>query len=255
MTRGLTSERGISSPPYTQGSYKWDQGLSMENRLTNGTKRYVLTERFNHLPSTNANIGVATNLDFEVLGTNASADDVTFAATIGGLQLQTDGGENDSIIILPHLDSGQTAWTGVKWGTENQTIWEAIIRTDAITLCTIWAGLKLTNTATVATDDDQAFFRYAAASDTNWQAEYSIGGSDTEVDTGVVVEANTNYYFRIEIDADRKAHFYINEVQVASSTALTNDVDLIPYVGILANTNAPKTLNLSMEQISRIIYE
>jgi len=255
MATGLRSKRGQAAPPYTSGPYEWDQDLTMNGRFTENPNRFVLVERFNRLPQLNASVGVAANLDFEILGTNASDDDVTFAATIGGVQLQTDGADNDQVIVLPHLDTSQSAWTGVKWGTENQVVWECVIRTSAITACTIWAGLKLTNTSVIATDDDQAFFRYAAASDTNWQCEYSIGGTDTEADSGVAVAANTNVYFRIEIDSDRKAHFFINDNEVAVSTALTDDVDLIPYVGIHANAAAAKTLNLVSEKISRIIFE
>ena len=31
--------------------------------------------------------------------------------------------DNDQVIVLPHLDSSQTAWTNILWGTENQTHW------------------------------------------------------------------------------------------------------------------------------------
>lgn len=215
-------------------------------------ERYELIEYFNQLPQVNGDIAVTTNLDFEVLGTGGSSDDVTFGTTVGGILLTTDSSASQEVIILPHLDSNQTAWTGIPWGTENQVIWEAVIRTGAsVAAIVIWAGLKLTNTATVATDDDQAFFRFDAAV-ANWEATYSIGGTDTEVDTGVVVAANTNYYFRIEIDSSRVAHFFINDKEVAQSTALTNDVDLIPYVGVQGNA---KTLYLVKEKISRIIFE
>ena len=255
MATGLRSKKGGSAPPYTTGPYEFDQDITLNGRVTLNPNRYTLLEVFKRLPSINASIGVATNLDFEVLGTNASADDVTHAATIGGIQLQTDGADNDQVIIAPHLDSSQTAWADVKWGTENQVIWEAVIRTAAIATQTIYLGLKLTNTSVIATDADQVWFRYAAAADTNWQCLYSIGGTDTALDSGVAVAANTNVYFRIEIDSDRKAHFFINDEEVRVSTALTNDKDLIPYIGIHGNTDAAKTMNIVWEKISRIIFE
>jgi hypothetical protein len=259
----LKGKEGVGSPPYSNGPYNWNQDLTLEGRFTRNPYRYYLEEHFSRLPQLNATIDQvytteaarAANQHFEILGTNASDDDVTFASTIGGIQLQTDGADNDQVIVLPHLDTNGTAWTGILWGTENQVIWEATIRTDAITAVTIWAGLKLTNTSVIATDDDQVFFRYAAATDTNWKAIYSIGDTDTNVDTGIAVAANTNYYFRIEIDSERKAHFFINDTEVVKSTALTNDVDFIPYVGVHANTNAAKTLILVSEKISRIIFE
>lgn len=255
----MSGLRGVSgnpaAPPYTNGPYTFDQNLTLKGRVTLNPNRYALSEDFRRLPSLNTSIGVATNLDFEVLGTNASADDVTHAATIGGIQLQTDGADNDQVIILPHLDTSQTAWSDVKWGTENQLIWEAVIRTAAITLETIWLGLKLTNTSVIITDADQVWFRYNATADTNWQCLYSIGGVDTAVDSGVAVAANTNVHFRIEIDSDRKAHFFINDNEVAVSAALTDDKNLIPYIGIHANTGAAKTMNIVWERISRIIFE
>ena len=215
-------------------------------------KRFQLVETFQRLPSINASIGVATNLDFEVLGTGGSADDVTHSATVGGIQLETDASASQEVIILPHLDTSQTAWADVKWGTENQVIWDAVIRTGAsVADIVIWAGLKLTNTAVVATDANQIFFRFDAGV-ANWEATSSIGGTATETDTGIAVAASTIYHFRIEIDADRKGHFYIDDVEVASTAALTNDIDLIPYVGVQGDA---KSIVLVKEAISRIVFE
>lgn len=223
---------------------------------------------------------VAANKNFEILGTNASDGDVTFSSTIAGLQLQTDGGDNDSVIVLPHLDSNQTAWSGVKFGTENQVQWECMIRTDAaVTVMAIHAGLKLTNTEVYATDDDQVYFLYDATDDSgalttnaNLHVVYSVGGTDYISDLGIAVAAATNYRLGITIDSDRRASAWVNGVQYSltpattaggvatgkgsdKSLALTNDVDLIPYVGVTARGAAAKTIHLSYEKISRIIFE
>jgi len=115
----------------------------------------------------------------------------------------------------------------------------------------IWAGLKLTNTSTVATDDDQVFFRFDTVV-ANWEAVDSIADSDTETDTGIAVAASTNYHLKISVDSDRKASFYINNLLVHKTAALTNDIDLIPYVGVQGDA---KTLTLVKEKISRIIFE
>lgn len=263
LPSGLRAIKGIASPPYTQGPFEWDQAVVMQKPVVESYKRYVLEENFSHLPYLNATIDQvytteaarAANKHFELLGTNAADAKSTFAATVGGVSLVTAGADNDQMIVLPHLDTAATAWTGVLWGTENQVIWEAVIRTSAITLCTIWAGLKLTNTSVIATDADQVMFRYAAASDTYWNMIDSIGGTDTATVSDVTVVANTNVYFRIELDSDRKAHFFINNEEKYISGALTDNIDLIPYVGIHANTGAAKTLNLVKEKISRIIFE
>lgn len=249
--------------------------------------RYHLEEYFAQRPVINADLSsgteairVVANRNFEILGTNASSDDVAFSSTIAGIQLQTDGSDNDSVIVLPHLDNNQTAWTGVKWGTENQTQWECLIRTDAsIADMCFYAGLKLTNTEVYATDNDQVYFLYDSTDDSgaltsngNLHVVYSISGTDYISDLGITVAAATNYRLAITIDSDRKASVWVNGVQYSLTTAttaggvdtgrgsekslaLTDDVDFIPYVGVVARTGAAKTLHLAYEKASRIIFE
>jgi len=255
----------VNCPPYGNGPYTWrNDGLTHEDRLTVAPYRYSLFEGFKKLPQLSNTIDGAwsteavrnCNTNFEILGSGASDLDVTFATTVGGIELQTDGGGTNAVIVLPHLDASQSAWTGIKWGTENEVIWETAIRTgSAITTCDIHAGLKLTNVPAVSTDDDSVFFRYAGGTDTNWQALNSIATDDTAIDTGVAVAASTDYYFRIEIDAARIATYYINDKQVGSSSALTNDIDFIPYIGILESAASARTLNIAWQAISRIMGE
>lgn len=260
---GLKGTGNPAMPPYNNGPYQWDQHLTLTKNLSLNPERFTLTENFAKRPQLNATIDQvftveaarACNQSFEILGTNASDDDVIFSATVGGIQLQTDGGSADQIIVLPHLDTNLSAWTGVKWGTENQVIWEAVIRTGAIATLTIWAGLKLTNTEVVATDDDQVYFRFDSTDDTVWKMIDSIAGTDTATASDVTVAANTNYHFRIEIDSSRKAHFFINDDEKYVSGALTDDVDLIPYIGVQSDSAATDILNIVSTQISRIIFE
>lgn len=213
-------------------------------------------------PSLNADIQNAAegtrmiaDPDFEVLGTNASSDDVTFYAE-GGIKMETDGADHDQVILLPHLDANQSAWTQVTWGSDKQTEWECHIKTgSAITNTVIWAGLKLTNTSVTATDADQAFFRYQnGVNSGNWQAVDSVGGTDHETDAGVTVAANTEYHLRIAIDSSRLAKFYINGVLVKTSVALTTEKDFIPYIGIQGEGAAEaKHLYVFGQSISRVI--
>jgi hypothetical protein len=207
--------------------------------------------------NSNAAAHLARNLadrEFEILGTNASTDDVTRYAE-GGITLTTDGGGTDSIIVLPHLDSAQSAWSAVTWGTDKSTEWECDFSTSAdITACVIWAGLKLTNTSTTATDAKQVFFRFAPATNSGkWQAIYSINGTDTEGDSGVTVAASTRYHLKILISATRIATMYINGTLVATSTALDNTTDLIPYIGVLESEAVGKVLHIHGQAISRVI--
>ena len=196
---------------------------------------------------------MVTDPDFEVLGTNASSDDVTFNAE-GGIKIETDGADGDGVIVLPHLDANQTAWTQVTWGSDQETAWSCHIKTQAsIANAIIWAGLKLTNTPTTATDADQVFFRYEDdVNDGEWQAVYSIGGTDTEVDTGIAVAASTEYHLVITIDSARVARMFVNGTLVATSTALTDAKDFIPYIGVEADgAAAAKSLVIYGQTISR----
>ena len=256
--------------------------------------RYYLEEYFAQRPALNAtNIidpdandaaalaaFVAANKNFEILGTSASDDDVTFSAAMAGIQLQVDGTDNDSVIVLPHLDTNQTAWSGVKWGTETKVQWECTIRTDAsVATMGIWAGLKLTNTPVYGTDDDQAYFIYDTSDDSgalstngNLHFVYSVGGTDYISDLGITVAAATNYRLGITIDENRQVSAWVDGVQYSLTTlttaggvvkakgtelskALTNDVDLIPYVGVICRTGTASVLHLSSIKISRQIFE
>ena len=231
--------------------------LALGGNISRSPGRCFFEELFPRLPVLNANIGVNKNLDFEVLGTNATAAQVTNSATEAGIVLTTAGADNDQTMILPHLDAGQTAWTTRLWGTENQVVYECQIRTGvAIATELVWVGLKLTNTPVIATDADQIFFRYSTDdSDTTWRIISSIGGVDTNTDSGVTVAVSTLYNFKIVVDSDRIAKFYINDVLVKTTTALTNDVDLIPYVGLQALSGVAKNITLCYEKISRVLFE
>ena len=239
-------------------------GVLRNVHVSNAQNRYYLKEYFERKPGINADIQNAAeatreivNPNFEVLGTNSSSDDVTVSATRAGMQLQTDGGAADQVIILPHLDANQSAWTGVLWGTENQVEWECAISTSTLaTDIIIWAGLKLTNTPVIATDANQVFFRFSTTdSNTTWRVIDSIADVDVNTNSGVTVAAATIYHFRISIDASRIARCFINDALVRTTSALTNDIDLIPYVGVNAVDAAVHEIILHYEHISRILFE
>lgn len=253
---------GIAQLENRDWTFKND--VRVRGNLVGSGNRYFLQEYFQHTPGLNADLASATeatrvprNRDFEVLGTNATSALVTFGSVDAGIVLTTAGADDDQIIILPHLDTAQTAWAQVEWGTENQVEWECCIRTGAaITTLLVWAGLKLTNTPVIATDDNQVYFRYSTDdSNTTWRCISSIGGTDTNTNSGIAVAANTVYRFRIRILSSRSAEFYINDSLVTVTTPLTNDVDLIPYVGIQSLAVGADNITLCYEKISRIIFE
>ena len=252
----------VSGDMYGDRVYKDD--IKVEGNFSRSPERYYL-EWMGRKVGLNGDIDAvytteaARNIstDFEILGTNAVTTCSTYSATDAAMLLTTTTADNDQCILLPHLDSEYTPWTGVKWGTENQVIWEGAIKTPAaVTTTLFWAGLKLTNTPVIATDADQVFFRYSTDdSDAGWVVESSIGGTDTAKASGVTCAASTVYRFRIEIDSDRKAHCYINDTLVEVTTALTDNIDLIPYIGVMNLGAGAKILTVYYEKISRMLFE
>ncbi len=263
-------------------------------------RRYYLEEWFKKKPGLNAvsiidpdadsasalAAYVIANRDFETLGTNMTTALTTFSATHGGILMTTAGADQDQAILLPHLDTNQTAWSGTKWGTENSVEWECSISLPAIDNQKVWAGLKLTNDQLVATDTNQIFFKFQtdatnseAFSDYSyWHLVHSIGGTDYISQIPVTVAADTPYHLKIAIDSDRKATCFINGVQynvtstsgstggtavtavqpgvaAAKTAALTNDIDFIPYIGIEAGAAAAEAINVHYQSISRNVFE
>jgi len=222
--------------------------------------RLVLRERFLQLPGLNADLASATeavrepvNNNFEVLGTNMTSALATAAAG-GGVTLTTAGASADGFILLPHLDTKQTSWSGTKFNTLDQVAWRTRVKTGAsIADLTLALGLKLTNTTVLATDADQAFFRYAPATNGGrLQFCYSISGTDYEYDLGVDIAVSTTYELAIAIDENRKPFVYVNgDLLFASNAALTTDIDLIPYIAGLAGAGAAKALTVRAVDISK----
>lgn len=210
-------------------------------------------------PALNADILNATEAtrmiadpNFEILGTNAVSTCSVFEAE-GGVTFTTTGATADQVILWPHQDASQSVWQETTWGTDQQTRWEAIIKTgSAITAQIVWAGLKLTNTPVIATDADQIFFRYeAGAADGKWVCVTSIGGTDTSTNS-VVVVLSTVYHFVVDIDSSRIARVYLNGSLIKTTAALTDAVDLIPFIGIQTAADAAKHVIVRSQSISRV---
>ena len=228
----------------------------------------------------------AANKNFETLGTNYTTALTTFSATQAGITMTTATADQDQAILLPHLDTNQTAWSGTKWGTENSVEWECSISLPALDNQKVWAGLKLTNDQLVATDANQVFFKYqtdatnseAFTDFAKWHFVHSIGGTDYISRLPITVAVDTQYHFKIKIDSDRKATIFVNGIQydvtetsgstggtavtavqpgkqVVTTAALTDDVDLIPYIGIENGAAAAEVLNVHYQAISRNVFE
>jgi hypothetical protein len=225
-------------------------------------KRYTLTERFDLLPKliaawdlnatfsdTEVQTALHANRNFTIIGTNASADDITHADG-GGIKIETDGADADQVILQTVTTTpgpGSSAWGVAKWNTNDEIVFEAVIKTgSAVTAQIIWAGFKLTNTPTIATDNDQAFVRYSSADSSGvWTVNDSATGVDTSSTTALTVAADTIYYIKIVVGTDRIPRYTIVDatngtVAEKVGAALTADVDLKPFVGIQASAAAAK---------------
>ena len=263
-------------------------------------RRFYLEEYFYQRPGLNAiniidpdaddatalAVTQAANKNFETLGTNYTTALTTFASTSAGVLMTTATADQDQGILLPHLDTNQTVWSGTKWGTENQVQWECSIQAAQTDNEKIWAGLKLTNDQLLATDDDKVYFKFqtdatnseAFTSYSYWHLVHSIGGTDYISRTPVAFAADTPYHLKIVIDSDRKMTYFINGIQynvtttagstlgtavtavqpgtaAVKSAALTDDVNLIPYIGIENGDAAAAVLNVHYTAISRHVYE
>ena len=192
------------------------------------------------------------NKDFEIVGVNAATANATFHIT-GGITLTTASTSGDQMILTPHLDTDQSIWAGTKWNTGKQILMDAWIRTGAsVAAMKIIAGFKLTNTPVVATNDDQAFFRYEAGVNNGcWQFISSRAGTDTTTSlegasTRITVTASTLYRLTIEVDAARRVMAYINGQKAFRTplAALADNIDLIPYVGVETATAGQKAITV-----------
>ena len=221
------------------------------------------------------------NASFMVEGTNMTSALCTRNATAAGITLTTATADEDQAILTPNSSTTEAAWADTVWGTENQTEWECSINTNAIDNQKLWAGLKLTTDQLIATDADQAYFKFQTDDDNSEEFSdytllhfvHSIGGTDYISALPITVAANTIYHLRISIDSNRKASIFVDGTQynitstsgstggtavttgTTKSAALTNDVDFLPVIGIEAGAAAAEAVDVHYTTISRTIFE
>jgi len=274
---------------------------SLHSSANKDVRRYYLEEYWKQRPAlnavasaplTDADATAAANdaiiiaraiasRDFEVLGTSMTTALCTFDTTRAGIIITTGGTDQNQAIIAPHLDTNQSSWQTVPWGTENSTIWECVVTTAAsIADIKLWAGLKLTNDQLIVTDANQAYFKFQTDA-TNSEAftdftllhfVHSIADTDYISALPITVAADTQYHLKIVIDSNRKASIYVNGIQYnvtstsgstggtavttgTDKTAALTEVDLIPYIGVETGTGGAKALKVHSQAISRLIFE
>jgi len=232
----------ISKTASTGVVHNRTQGFGLKD-----ARRYYLYESFAKKPGLNAvaiidpdaNSASAlaaytiVNKDFETLGTNMTTALTTYPGTQAGILMTTAGSDADQAILLPHLDTDQSAWAKVLWGTENQVEWECSISLPALDNQKVWAGLKLTNDQLPQTDADQAYFYYASdgtngqalSTFSPWYFIQSVNGTDYLTNLGITAAADTPYHFKIAIDSDRKPSIFVNGVQYSATTTAATTFD------------------------------
>ena len=219
------------------------------------------------------------------ISTNSGRD-----SSFAGIKLVTGTTDNDFTVLTPRdaetelpssIDS--SAWSSVPFGTENKIEFSCAISSgNNISDAGIWAGLKLTETPAYGTDANQAYFLYSSNDDLgalttngNLHFIYSIGGVDYVTDLGITVAVSTVYKLRISFDENRKISVFVNNIQygltstptsttaggvtesvsTTKSLAMTDDIDLLPFVGIAALTTSSKGIQVGFLKISRDLYE
>lgn len=211
------------------------------------------------LASTSTPFGVNPNI--EIVGTNV-VDSCCILDASGGIKLTTTGASADQVILTPHVDVQQSAWNTIGWNTAKQFLFEARLTIgEAITLQTVWAGVRLTNPAPfdITTDADQLIVWYDAAVEGYLHYSLSVAGIDyTGVlydysGTAISIVAATDYVIELGVDADRYPYVIVNGILCLHDTAhaMTSLATLIPTIGIETNTTAAKELyvrNSSMSQ-------
>lgn len=211
------------------------------------------------------------NPNFLLQGTNA-VDTCAVVDPDGGILLTTTTASNDQNILAPQGIAGQSPFNTILWKTQQSVRFDCVLWTrPTITGMIIWAGLKLTNTPTVATDANQIFFRYQdTVSNGFWECHAARSGTDTNLVSGSsadgipAVAASTAYRLTIIVNSSLVPRFFINGLEVGGVTngsgapatplaPLTTAISLIPFIGVQTTGAAAKSLKVAHLALSRNI--
>ena len=237
---------------------------------------------------------ITPNQNFTLGGTDSggvqSSSNTGRDGSFAGIKLVTGTTDNDFTVLTPRDGEAEmpgsfdaSAWSSVGFGTENQTEFSCAISTaNSIADTSFYAGLKLTEVGLYTTDANQAYFLYASDDDQgtlttngNLHFVYSVGGTDYVTDLGIAVAVNTVYRLRISIDETRRVSVFVNNTQyglTSTSTAttaggvtetdstkksliMTDDIDLLSFIGVQTHTTASKGIQVGYVKMSRDLYE
>lgn len=205
------------------------------------------------------------NKGLEVSGTNSTTALCTWA-TGGGITLTTAGAAADQMIVGAHTNTNQGPVANTYWSTDKEISFEIFLITGSVvTQAKFWAGMKLTSTEAVATDNDQVYFRYAATTAaTSLTFISSRSGTDTTTtlptDKFAVWAASTAYRLRFDVLANRTVIASVGvgntgtltPISVAPLPALTTGINLLPFFGVEGVTTAAKAMTVQYVEIGKL---
>lgn len=232
-----------------------NEGANDHNSSLFVAERYnalILHEKFDgRLPLLATHGSANANTSLALVGTNAADAQAVFQTAngnAGGVLLTTTTSANDQVILAANTGS---IWGQINYIVDNQIVFETqIVTTASVTAEILWAGLKLTNTSTTATDNDQIMFRYQdTINGGRWQLCDSNNNVDNVQDSGVPVATATAYLLQIKVGMDLLPRYYINGILVGTGNALRATQNLLPFVGVQTTTTAAKSVAVRYERI------
>lgn len=202
--------------------------------------RVVIDETFTQKPAVPADYAAQYNPLFTYSGYSGHTGQVTHTAD--GLKIQPSGFSSSFGCVQPY-SGGALALSGYLAAGKQPSYYIKYKTGSSVASHIIHAGLKVTQTDVVATDDDQVFFRFADGfNDNKVVLHISNAGTDYAYLTDTVLVADTVYEFEIDIDENGKVRAYINGNSVKSYplTGPATNAALYPYQGVKStSTSAP----------------
>lgn len=150
------------------------------------------------------------------------------------------------------VNKAYSKWASMLWGTNEEVMFDTTIKTSTLAGAAtttsgemILAGLVLTHAfnnhsgapPTITDDDQVQFVRDNRKNATRLYVLTSIAGVDAFHDTGIDLAASTRYRLQLNVQPDRTVLAYVNRALVATTSALTASVNLIPHIAMRAVGN------------------
>jgi hypothetical protein len=163
----------------------------------------------------------------------------------GGLKMTVNSLSSRKLWLRPYAKAGFSGLGVIKFGTEDESYMAVRLRTGAaITTMQLTVGFMLThgtaaadrlNADSVMTDANAVRFIYnATKSATALYGVENVGSTTATVTElpGVTWAIDTDFYLQLAMQTDRTCQMWVNGVLVHTTAALTNDIDLIPFVSL-----------------------